>query len=127
MQSADLLLLTKGDLVGAGHLTQVRDWLGETCADTGVVRADAGSAVWHQRAGTAVAPESHVHCSTALRQLEGVHRAKGEVHDAATGQGVLVQCVGRRVSLGVSPPDITGVVLFSTGDVVALETVVVGL
>ncbi|QOL81121.1 CobW family GTP-binding protein [Pseudooceanicola spongiae] len=149
LRSADLLVLTKGDLVGAGHPAQVRDWLGETCAGTGVVRADAGDLPLDllfgiSGHGTAVAPESHVHFSTALWQPEGpvdldrlralleglppsVHRAKGGVHDAATGQGVLVQCVGRRVSLTLSPPDITGLVLISTGDAVTLEAVVVGL
>ena len=122
LQSADIVALTRGDLVGGGQVEKVTDWLRTLDAGTRVVEAPMGRipADLLVGAGSDPRPEAgdigHAHFATrawrpdgpvdltALRDVlenlpPAVHRAKGFVTDTATGEGAIVQLVGARCTI----------------------------
>ncbi|WP_121062571.1 CobW family GTP-binding protein [Chachezhania antarctica] len=140
LQSADIVALTRGDLVGDEKLGEVTGWLRTLDPAARVVRASMGRVPAEVLTGAgprrhgAVPDDAHAHFSTdtwwpdgpvdmdalgeVLKTLPpGVHRAKGFVVDARTGEGVIVQLVGTRCTLAPVPGGAAScVVIIAAGD-----------
>ncbi|WPZ32708.1 CobW family GTP-binding protein [Thalassobaculum sp. OXR-137] len=150
LRSADIVALTKTDLVAPESVDEVRRWIAcqapqasrveavHGCVPAGIVfgrkgdglRLEAGeeahphahhaTACWRPAGSVDVALLSHL-----LADLpDTVHRAKGLVVDRESGEGRLVQAVGRRCEITPheGPVDPT-LVLISTGGREELDAV----
>jgi G3E family GTPase len=153
LRSADIVALTKTDLVEAAARQEVRRWIAcqapqASCIEAvqgrvpaGVVfgRRDGGGPVGPVGAGDALhhhaphvtacwRPRGPVDAGMLSELLAGlpdtVHRAKGLVVERRSGKGLLVQAVGRRCSIASHPgPVDAALVLISTGSRAELEAV----
>ncbi|WP_158969509.1 CobW family GTP-binding protein [Chachezhania sediminis] len=129
LKAADIVVLTRGDLVSDTALERVVQWLRNMDPEARIVSAPQGRVPTDLMIGPGTAARAlsgqahnhdHAHFTTRTWRPDGpvdvaalaavlrdlppkVHRAKGFVTDAATGQGALVQLVGRRLT--VSPAD----------------------
>lgn len=149
LRSADIVALTKTDLVAAEDLGEVGRWIACQAPQASCVEAVQGSVpagIVFGRKGDGLRFEMeeahhHVHHATAcwrpggpvdlamLAEMlaalpDGVHRAKGLVIDRESGEGRLVQAVGHRCT--VTPHADVGeaaVVLISTGGREVLDAV----
>ena len=134
LRGADLLVLTKTDLVGQTQLTEVRTWLGETAPGTPIVQSAHGhmstEVILGDIAPTPVTPTvvashpvdydrwSHVGAGPIDRSVldafisrlpEGVLRAKGLVHlSEDLEHRYILQVVGHRVTLTPDPQWVHG-------------------
>lgn len=150
LRSADLIALTKTDLVEAAALDGVRRWITcqapqASCIDAVQGDVPAGIVVGRTGAGPWFEAEEedhpHAHHVTACWRPGGpvdvarlsdllaalpdtVHRAKGLVVDRDSGEGRLVQAVGRRCTVTPhSGPLDPALVLISTGGRAELDAV----
>ena len=148
--AGDIIALSKTDLVSADQISQITRWIEEKVGSVHITRVDKGCLPIEillgnhggtQRPGQAAKTAIHFDFATTLWDPRGlvhtdhlrmllsklpltVHRAKGTVTDSLTGMDVLVQCVGRRLSLSPAPPaERKGIVLISTGDEVELTRI----
>lgn len=120
LQAADLIVLTKADLIAQGQLDKATDWLSETHPEVSILSAanghvpaeillgsyDRGDALdepldLHVQFATAVwrpdGPVDYGRLTAILDALpSSIHRVKGFVKDSASGKGMLVQAVGAR-------------------------------
>lgn len=128
LAAADLIVLTKGDLVGPERTTGTKDWLQGQHPEARIVAADNGDVpieillgvTGHGRSPT-VPDSAHLHFATGAWYPGGgvdsarlatvlgalppwVHRVKGYVLDSPSGAGILVQSVGLRYQL--TPADL---------------------
>ena len=150
LQSADVIALTKTDLADQKKVDDVRAWLTALDPEIRTFEAPMGKMPLEvvfcsepKAAGDKpkAIDKAHSQFSTTcwrpdrpvdtvkLRQIlqslpNSVHRAKGVVVDAITGEGLLVQCVGRRCQFTEKlVPNQLGLVLISTGSSVDLAIV----
>ena len=150
LRSADIVAMTKPDLVEPHALEDVRRWLACEAPQASLVEAiqgDVPAAVVFGRRNDGLRPETedamhpHAHHATACWRPAGpvdmtalsalltdlpdnLHRAKGFVMDRQSGESRLVQVVGRRCSITPHPdPAEPALVLISTGGRDALEEV----
>ncbi|UYV38771.1 GTP-binding protein [Rhodobacteraceae bacterium D3-12] len=122
-QAADMIVLTKGDLIGPEAEGAVRQWLRTLRSETRVFSAVNGEVPVEILLGEGrrcappeVQSEGHVHFTTGVWHPSGpvdcallgqvlsalpptIHRVKGFVTDAETGASMLIQVVGARCRL----------------------------
>ncbi|MDF1791204.1 MAG: GTP-binding protein [Thalassobaculaceae bacterium] len=142
LASADIVALTKTDLVDQAALDRTIGWIADqapAATRVAALNGDLPTQIVFGPIRTVPPPEavtvhSHPHHAAVLWQPGGpvdrdtltqvlaalpetVHRAKGTLIDRATGEPMLVQCVGRRCEIVAAPgAGTTGLVLISTGD-----------
>ena len=148
LRSADIVALTKTDLLDAGQVETVRRWLLHSDPRANIVAAPNGRlpagllfGLGADRSERARPFEEHhhLHFASACWRPDGpvdaarlrdclaalpahVHRVKGIVTDGATGAGLLVQCAGKRCEMtSIAPTMEPGLVLISTGSQAQLD------
>lgn len=130
IEAADILVLNKSDLIDGQLQAQQRDWISSLAAGVPILDAMHGridplvmlgphSA--HRPPPTVAHDHHHTTLTTRFWRMDrpvdiptirraisisptSVHRIKGFLTDAATGERVLVQAVGRRHSISVVSP-----------------------
>jgi G3E family GTPase len=148
LRSADIIALTKTDLVSHDSVTATQSWLGTVAQYARIVHTPHGRLpieilcgpvpIQPTSAHQSTLDQHHAFSTVALRpdgpvdliQLQtdlgalptNVHRVKGFVIDAATGQSKLVQCVGKRCNITSIPNGVEPcLVLISTATQEYLE------
>ena len=154
IRSADIVALTKGDLIGPEATAAARNWLRTVDPMMRLVEAPGGAlpaevlfgpAIGGRRPVTSSLAPLHPAFSTVVWRPAGpvdpdalraaladlpptVHRAKGVVADGRSGDGLLVQCVGTRCEFSPAPqPADSCLVLLEAGDGTALTLALAAL
>lgn len=151
IEAAGLILLSKGDLAGDERARSLKAWLKKLNSDAQIISADHGKIeadLLLERQGPVLADASGHSAAPLFNRLwqpaapvrieavshllkdagPDLHRAKGFLNDAETGERVLLQAVGERVEVETLSTGVTdeGLVLIGP-DVAELDRIMAAL